>query len=181
MEFKIVIADPKTGKCTQKAIADEGAKSLIGKKIGENVKGEAFDMTGYEFEISGGSDNCGFPMRKGISGARKRILTGKGVGFRGGRRGMKRRKTVCGETINNNIVQVNLKVTKQGAKKLEAEKEGEADKEAKPEEKKEAKEAPAEEKKEEKSSEKKEEKPKEEAKEAPAEEKKEEKSSEKKE
>ncbi|MBD3249313.1 30S ribosomal protein S6e [Candidatus Woesearchaeota archaeon] len=179
MEFKLVIADPKTGKCIQKAIADEGAKGLIGKKIGEKVKGEAFDLTGYEFEISGGSDNCGFPMRKGISGARKRILTGKGVGFRGGRKGMKRRKTVCGETINSSIVQINLKITKQGAKKLETEKEGEAEgkEEANPEEAKKEGESPAEEKKE--AHEKKEETPKQETK--PKEAKKEEESSEKKE
>ena len=75
---------------------------------------------------------------------------------------MKKRKTVCGDTINEKITQVNLKITKQGKAKLfEA-------KEEKPKEGK--KEKPAEKPKEAKQ-EKKEEKPKEVKKEAKAEEK----------
>jgi len=42
----------------------------------------------------------------------------KGVGFSGGRKGMKKRKTVCGETITEKITQINLKITKYGKEKL---------------------------------------------------------------
>ena len=119
VEFKLVIADPKTGKCVQKTSAEQSAKNFIGLKIGDSVKGEILDLAGYEFVITGGSDFCGFPMRKGISGARKRVLITKGVGFRGGRRGMRKRKTVCGNEINDKITQINLKITKYGAKELE--------------------------------------------------------------
>ncbi|PIN79706.1 30S ribosomal protein S6e, partial [Candidatus Woesearchaeota archaeon CG10_big_fil_rev_8_21_14_0_10_34_8] len=80
-EFKIVIANPKTGKCVQKEVKDENANGLLGKKIGEIIRGELLDMTGYEFKISGGSDYCGFPMRQDVPGTgRKKILTVKGIG-----------------------------------------------------------------------------------------------------
>ena len=166
-EFKLTIADPKTGKCVQKTVTDQAAESLIGVKIGDTLKGETLDLTGYEFLITGGSDFFGFPMRKGISGARKRILIGRSVGFRG-KPGIRKRRPVCGEIISEQIVQINLKITKKGKKPIaadaekskisgttkgekEAEKgaEGEAKKEApaeKPAEapKEEAKESPAE-------------------------------------
>ena len=163
VEFKLTIGDPKTGKCVQKTVSENAAKAFIGLKIGDTVKGESIDLTGYEFLITGGSDFCGFPMRKGIIGARKRILAKGGVGLRK-YRGIKIRKTVCGETINDKISQINLKVLKQGKAPLAAEaKEGEAAPEAKAEA---PKEAPKEEKKESpKPEEKKEEAPKEEKKE----------------
>ena len=105
-------------------------------------------------------------MRKDIPGpVRKRILLVKGVGIRNSANGIKKRKTVCGNTIHEKISQVCLKIIKYGKKPLEEKKEGE---EQKPEEKKEEKvekkaeepkkEAPAkkpEEKKEEKVAEKK--------------------------
>jgi small subunit ribosomal protein S6e len=129
-EFKLTVGDPKTGKCHQRTVSENAAKSFIGLKIGDIVKGETIDLAGYEFLITGGSDFCGFPMRKGTSGARKRILAAGGVGFRKFR-GIRKRKTVCGEAINDKISQINLKILKYGKAKLEAEaKEGEAPKEA---------------------------------------------------
>lgn len=121
VEFKLTIADTKTGKCKQQTVIDNAAQGLIGLKIGETLKGEVMDLTGYEFEITGGSDFCGFPMRKGIQGVRKRVLIGKSVGFKGGKKGIRRRKTVCGEAINEKTVQINLKITKQGKKDIFAE------------------------------------------------------------
>jgi len=121
VEFKLTIGDPKTGKCYQRTVSENAAKTFIGLKIGDVVKGESIDLTGYEFLITGGSDFCGFPMRKGITGARKRILVEKGVGFRRAKKGIKRRKTVCGEAINEKISQINLKILKYGKAKLAAE------------------------------------------------------------
>ena len=145
VEFKLNIANPKTKKCMQQAITEPATDSLIGLKIGDKVKGDGFDMGGYEFEITGGSDFCGFPMRKGVLGERKKLLAEKGVGFRKSVRGIKKRKTVCGETITKKIVQVNLKILKEGKQKL-GEQEPKEEKKEKP---KEAKpEAPKEEKKE---------------------------------
>jgi len=126
VEFKLTIGDPKTGKCFQRTVSENDAEAFIGLKIGDIVKGEAIDLTGYEFQVTGGSDFCGFPMRKGIVGIRKKILAEGGVGF-SKYRGIRIRKTVCGETIDDKISQINLKVLKQGKAPLVAEtKEGEA-------------------------------------------------------
>ena len=169
VSFKLNIADAKTGKCYKKEIKDQQASPFMGLKIKESIKGDAFDMPGYEFVLTGGSDYCGFPMRSGILGTRKKISLLGGVGFKGAAKGIKRRKTVCGHKINDQIVQVNLKVTKEGSKKLsdifrskeEGKEAKEEKKEEKPEvkepEKKEAKEVKEEKKKEPKVEEKKEE------------------------
>ena len=66
--FKAVIGT-KQGKCTQKELSEEESRSLLGKKIGESLAGDTIGFAGYEFLITGGSDNCGFPMRKDIDGA----------------------------------------------------------------------------------------------------------------
>ena len=118
--FKLCIADPKSGKTYQTEAKEQASRGFIGMNLGENVKGESFDLPGYEFLITGGSDYCGFPMRKGILGIRKKITLLGGVGFKARKteKGIKRRKTVCGHKINENIVQINLKVTKEGGKKL---------------------------------------------------------------
>ena len=116
--FKINIADPKTGKCYKTEVKDEQAAPFIGLNIGEKIEGGKIGIGGYEFSISGGTDYCGFPMRRGILGVRKRMTIYPGIGFRGGLKGMKKRKTVCGHKITEQISAVNLKVLKEGTKKL---------------------------------------------------------------
>ena len=118
VNFKLCISDPSSGKTFQRDVKDAQAKAFLGLNIGESVKGDSFDFSGYEFAITGGSDYCGFPMRKGILGLRKKIAIYGGVGFRGGAKGIKRRKTVCGHKIYEKTSQINLKVTKHGQKKL---------------------------------------------------------------
>lgn len=154
-EFKLVISDK--GKSTQKEVKEDAANSFVGMKLGDKVSGDTIGLAGYEFEISGGSDYCGFPMRKDVAGTkRKRILTTASTGVKIKRKGMRARKTVCGNTIHEQISQINLKVTKAGAKPIAGEaKEGEAKEEAPKEEKPKAEakeekkpEAPKEEKKE---------------------------------
>ena len=136
--FKLNIADPKEGKTYQREVKDSEAQGFIGLNIGESVKGESIDMPGYELQITGGSDFCGFPMRRGILGIRKKINLYGGVGFRARstEKGIRRRKTGWGHKINEKIVQINLKVTKEGSKKLAAVlgKEGEQKAEAAPKE-----------------------------------------------
>ena len=170
--FKLCISDPSSGKTFQKEVKENFAMPFVGLNIGEAIKGDSFELNGYEFMITGGSDYCGFPMRKGILGLRKSLVIYGGTGFRGDAKGIKRRKTVCGHKIHERISQINLKVLKQGPKKLaeifgvpdEAKKEV---KEAKKEEKAEVKEQVKEKHKEaeHKTEEKKHEKPNEEKKE----------------
>ncbi|PIN74785.1 30S ribosomal protein S6e [Candidatus Woesearchaeota archaeon CG10_big_fil_rev_8_21_14_0_10_37_12] len=132
MAFKLVIGT-KDGKSAQKEVQDPEAKTLLGRKLGEQVKGDDLGFAGYEFLITGGSDHCGFPMRKDLDGTgRKRILAVQGIGLKKKRKGCRVRKTMCGNTIHEKISQINLKVTKEGKESLIAPKET-----AKAEEKKE--------------------------------------------
>lgn len=160
--FKINIADAKTGKCYKTEVKDAQAAPFVGLNIGEKIEGNKMGIEGYEFSITGGTDYCGFPMRRGILGTRKRMTIYKGIGFKGGLKGMRKRKTICGHKINESISAINLKVLKEGAKKLsdlfgkkEEGKEG-----AKEEPKKEAKEEKKQEQKELKPGAKEEDKPK---------------------
>jgi len=184
-DLRIVISDPKTGKSVQREVKEDATKPFFGLKLGQKVKGELLDLTGFEFTLTGGSDDSGFPMRRDIEGtAKKRILATGGVGINKKlRKGMRIRKTVAGNTVGAQTAQINLKIEKAGKEDLfpkpEApaeEKKEEAKKEEPKEEKKE--EPKAEEKPAEKKEEKKKEVPKEEKKEekaAPEEKKKEEK------
>lgn len=118
--MKAVISDPKTGKSYQKEL-DKGADSaLIGKKIGDKVDGGILGAGGYALEIRGGSDTSGFPMRRDISGSRKmKPLLSGGTGYRPKMKGVRKKKTVRGNAISADTVQVNLKVLEYGAAKLE--------------------------------------------------------------
>ena len=123
VEFKLVIGNPKNGKSYQREVKDKDAKAFIGKSIGETIKGDLFGLNGYEFQITGGSDYCGFPMRKDNNGTgRKRILATKGTGIKTKVKGLKVRKIVAGNTIHSKISQINLKILKFGKEKLQEEK-----------------------------------------------------------
>ena len=109
----------KSGKSFKKELSVDESRNLYGKKCGETLRGEFFGISGSaEFEITGASDKCGFPMRKDLPGVgKKRILLTKGVGFRGKLRkkrfgGLRLKKTVSCNTIDEKIVQLNLKCVK---------------------------------------------------------------------
>ena len=126
MDLKLVLGT-KDGKSYQKEVKDAAAESLHNKCIGDTVSGDELGFPVYEFLITGGSDKCGFPMRKGIQSARKKIMVEMGVGCSGldrngkKQKGLLSKKTVCGERISKIIHQVNLKVTKEGSQPLAAE------------------------------------------------------------
>lgn len=116
MEFKIVISD-KNGKSYQQSFDSD---KFIGKKIKDKVDGSTIGLPGYELQITGGSDSAGFPMRSDIEGqGRKKALLSSGVGIKKLKAGIKKRKTVRGNTISINTAQINLKVVKPGSKPLE--------------------------------------------------------------
>ncbi len=80
--FKIVVADPKTGKSQSLELKDQQAQPLLGLKIGEELDGTLMGLTG-KIKISGGSDKAGFPMRGDVmGGVKKYVLMTKGIGFR---------------------------------------------------------------------------------------------------
>jgi small subunit ribosomal protein S6e len=106
VDFKLSIADPSNGKTYQKEVKDKESTAFLGKNVGESVKGDTFGFDGYEFLITGGSDNCGFPMRRGILGIRKKLSLLGGVGLRERMpHGSRRKKTVCGQKIKQKPAQ----------------------------------------------------------------------------
>jgi small subunit ribosomal protein S6e len=152
VELRIVISDPKTGKSVQRIVKEENVKPFWGLKIGDKVRGELLDLTSYEFTLTGGSDDAGFPMRRDVQGVgKRRILASSGIGIkRRLTKGQRIRKTVAGNTVGQQTAQLNLKIEKAGKENIFPKKE-----EAKAEEKSEEKKP--EHKKEEKAAEKKEE------------------------
>jgi small subunit ribosomal protein S6e len=116
--MKIVVSDKKTG---QAYLASPANEVFVGKKIGDTVKLDELGLTGYEGKITGGSDKEGFPMNVSMVGtARRKILTGNAEGFKASRKGERKRVSVRGNTISNEIVQVNLAITKEGSVTLES-------------------------------------------------------------
>ena len=106
-QFKLIVSDPKTGKSEVVELKDSSAQVFVGHKIGDVVDAST---AGYpsKVKITGGSDRAGFPMKADISGGVKRyVLLTRGVGFKEAEDGEKRRKLVRGNTINDEIYQLN--------------------------------------------------------------------------
>jgi small subunit ribosomal protein S6e len=118
--FKIVVSDPETRKSYQLEIEQSKALGLVGKKIGEEFNGDLIGLPGYTLKITGGTDKDGFPMHPSVEGAvRKKVLLSGPPGFHPRKKGERRRKTVRGNTISEDIAQINVKVIKKGEKPLE--------------------------------------------------------------
>ncbi|MEK6947838.1 MAG: 30S ribosomal protein S6e [Nanoarchaeota archaeon] len=116
-ELKVVVNDPKTGKSYQKVLPDN---IFNNRKVGEQVNGSELELDGYELKITGGSDKSGCPVRPDMPGfGKKSALLSKGPCVHIPYKGMRKRKTVVGNLINVDIVQLNMKVTKYGSKSLE--------------------------------------------------------------
>lgn len=117
--FKIVVSG-KGGRAGQKELTPKESEALLGAKIGQAIQGSTIGFEGYEFELCGGSDTSGFPMRKGLHTAGVvPLLVSGGTGYRPKTKGIKDRKRMRGERITEDISQINLKVTKEGSKKFD--------------------------------------------------------------
>lgn len=122
-KFKLIISDPKSSKSQVIEVEGVKAQPLIGRKIGETVDGFLVGLSGQDLQITGGSDKDGIPMRFDIQGGVrvKAILSG-GVGFHPQRRGERMRKLVRGNTITDEIVQVNMSILQKPIEKKPEEK-----------------------------------------------------------
>jgi small subunit ribosomal protein S6e len=121
VEFKVVVADPKTGRAYNVDASSGVAGALVGKKIGDEVDAGPLGLSGYKVKITGGSDRTGTPANKSLSGAgRKRLLVGEGTtGYHPTMDGQRRRKTLRAKEITPDFVQVNTLVTAYGDKTLD--------------------------------------------------------------
>jgi small subunit ribosomal protein S6e len=115
--FKFVISDGKKSYQIEKEQKDS---PVFGKHIGDAISGDFLGLDGYELQITGGSDKDGFPMRKDIEGQlRKRFLVRKGIGFNTDVDGLRKRRMLRGNSIGDDISQINCKVVKQGSVNIE--------------------------------------------------------------
>ena len=120
VEFKVVVNDTKKGKSHQVQVSGHHANSLIGKKIGDEVDGIFISLPGYKLQVTGGTDKDGFTMRSDLPGMpRRRLLVSKGTGFNAEEKGLRRKKSIRGNTIGQDIVQINMKVTKHGSRAID--------------------------------------------------------------
>jgi small subunit ribosomal protein S6e len=125
-KFKVIVSDPETGTSSIVELEEARAAPLIGKRIGETIEGSIVNLPGHKAQITGGSDKDGFPMRPSVhGGVRRRVLLSMGVGYRPQKEGMRRRKTIRGNVITDEIVQVNMKIVEKpkGAKEAKKTKE----------------------------------------------------------
>lgn len=110
-KFKIIISDPEKGNSKVVELEETRAVPLIGRKIGEMIDGSVVDLPGHKVQITGGSDKDGFPIRQNVhGGVRRRVVLSGGVGFNPQNDGERRRKTVRGNVITDEIVQLNMKI-----------------------------------------------------------------------
>ena len=67
-------------------------------------------------QILGGSDKDGVPMLGNVhGGVRRKVVLSGGAGFKAKKKGERRRKTVRGNVITDEIVQINLKIVERPA------------------------------------------------------------------
>jgi small subunit ribosomal protein S6e len=119
-DFQVVVADPEDGATHQFEIEGQDANRFIGRSIGEAVDGGAVGLSGYELEITGGSDVTGRPMRGDVKGpGLKRLLLTGGTGFNPTRDGERKRVTVRGGEVSDETRQINAKIASRGDQSIE--------------------------------------------------------------
>ena len=104
--FKLNISDKK-GKTITKEVKEKDASPFLGLQVGTELDAALIGEAG-KLKISGGSDKSGVPLRADIhGGARKYILLSKGVGLRDAEKGQRIRKLIRGNTITEEVYQIN--------------------------------------------------------------------------
>jgi small subunit ribosomal protein S6e len=120
-KFKVIVSDPEAG--TSKVVELEEARAVpfIGRKIGETVDGAVVDLPAHKLQIMGGSDKDGVPIRPNVhGGVRRNVVLSGGTGFNPQNKGERRRKTVRGNVITDEIVQINTKIIEKPKKPAES-------------------------------------------------------------
>lgn len=120
-KFKVIVSDPQAGTSKVVELEESRAAPFIGRKLGETLDGSVVDLPAHTIQILGGSDKDGVPMRGNVHGGiRRRVVLSGGAGFKAKKSGERKRKTVRGDIITDEIVQINLKIVERPAKPVEA-------------------------------------------------------------
>jgi len=122
--MKLNIAYPATGaqKCIE--IDDEKKlRCLYDKRMAQEVEGIDLgdQFKGYIFKIMGGNDKQGFPMKQGVlTNTRVRLLLHEGTTcYRPRRKGERKRKSIRGCVVGQDIAVLHLVVIKKGDEEVE--------------------------------------------------------------
>jgi small subunit ribosomal protein S6e len=106
--FKLTVSDVN-GKSITKELKDSDANTLLGLQLGNETDASIVGLQG-KLKLTGGSDKSGVPMRKDIHGsARKYVLLSKGIGLQTAEIGQRARKLMRGNTVSEEIYQINCK------------------------------------------------------------------------
>ncbi len=117
-KFKVIVSDPEAGTSKVVELEEARAASFIGRRIGETIDGTVVDLPAHKVQIRGGSDKDGVPMRGNVhGGVRRNVVLSGGAGFSPKEKGERKRKTVRGSTITDEIVQINMKIVEKPAAK----------------------------------------------------------------
>jgi len=120
-KFKVIVSDPQAGTSKVVELEEARAAPFIGRRLGETLDGSAVDLPAHTVQILGGSDKDGVPMRGNVhGGVRRRVVLSGGAGFNPKNSGERKRKTVRGNVITDEIVQINMKIVERPAKPAEA-------------------------------------------------------------
>jgi len=120
-KFKVIVSDPQAGTSKVVEIEEARAAPFIGRRLGEIINGSAVNLPAHTVQILGGSDKDGVPMLGNVhGGVRRRVVLTDGTGFAAKKKGERRRKTVRGNIITDEIVQINMKIVERPAKPAEA-------------------------------------------------------------
>ena len=110
-KFKVIVSDPQTGTSKVVEVEEARAAPFIGRKTGETLDGAVVDLPAHKVQLMGGSDKDGVPMRPNVhGGVRRAVVLSGGAGFNPTRKGARKRKTVRGNVITDEIVQINMKI-----------------------------------------------------------------------
>jgi small subunit ribosomal protein S6e len=115
-EFTVAVADPDSGHTYQIDVDGQDANRFQGLELGDEVDGSAVGLSGYTLELTGGSDTAGRPLRPDVRGRnRKSVLLEGGVGYKPKRDGERKRVTIRGREISDEVRQINARITERGS------------------------------------------------------------------
>jgi small subunit ribosomal protein S6e len=121
--MKLNISYPANGSQKLYEIEDERKTAIFTeKRMGVEVPGDSVgdEFKGYVFKITGGNDKQGFPMKQGVlAPGRVRLLLADGHScYRPRRTGERKRKSVHGCIVGNDMSVIALSIVKKGDEEL---------------------------------------------------------------
>ncbi|MDW8073409.1 MAG: S6e family ribosomal protein [Nitrososphaerota archaeon] len=120
---RLVLSNPKDGTARTIILTSQQMSVFRGKRIGDEVDASVLGLGAGRIRITGGSNIAGIPMRPDVSGGRLvGVILTRGIGFHARRKppskrkkdrnrrpvkGLRKRVTVHGNVLSDDIIQIN--------------------------------------------------------------------------